>query len=49
MQGEYVEFTLTQPANSLVLRYSLPDSADGKGIDARSRSTSTARRPRTWR
>jgi hypothetical protein len=33
-QGEYVEFTLTQPANSLVLRYSLPDSADGKGIDA---------------
>ena len=32
--GEYVEFTLTEPANSLVLRYSMPDSADGTGIDA---------------
>lgn len=32
--GDYVEFTLTQPANSLVLRYSMPDSADGKGADA---------------
>ncbi|WP_051815523.1 right-handed parallel beta-helix repeat-containing protein [Glycomyces tenuis] len=32
--GEYVEFTLTEPANSLVLRYSIPDSADGSGLTA---------------
>ena len=32
--GDYVEFTLTRPANSLVLRYSMPDSADGAGINA---------------
>ncbi|GAA1114102.1 glycosyl hydrolase family 28-related protein [Kitasatospora arboriphila] len=32
--GQYVEFTLTQPANSIDFRYSLPDSADGKGRDA---------------
>ncbi|NGO79870.1 carbohydrate-binding protein [Streptomyces sp. YC504] len=31
--GEYVEFTLTKPANALTLRYSIPDSADGTGID----------------
>ncbi|GLX66820.1 S-layer homology domain-containing protein [Paenibacillus glycanilyticus] len=30
--GEYVEFTLTQPANSIVLRYAIPDSADGSGL-----------------
>lgn len=29
---QYVEFTLTQPANSLVLRYSIPDSEDGSGL-----------------
>jgi len=33
-QGQYVEFTLPQQANSIVVRYSLPDSADGKGITA---------------
>ncbi|MFI7234878.1 carbohydrate-binding protein [Streptomyces cyaneofuscatus] len=33
-QGDYAEITLTAPANSLVLRYSLPDSADGKGTSA---------------
>ncbi|MFJ1705490.1 discoidin domain-containing protein [Kitasatospora sp. NPDC088346] len=32
--GEYVEFTLTAPANSIDFRYSLPDSADGRGRDA---------------
>lgn len=30
--GDYVEFTLAQPANSIVLRYSIPDSADGSGL-----------------
>ncbi len=32
--GQYVEFTLTKPANAMSLRYSIPDSADGKGRDA---------------
>ncbi|MPZ85603.1 MAG: carbohydrate-binding protein [Actinophytocola sp.] len=32
--GEYVEFQLTQPTNSLVVRYSIPDSADGAGTTA---------------
>ncbi|WP_081973655.1 glycosyl hydrolase family 28-related protein [Kitasatospora phosalacinea] len=32
--GQYVEFTLTAPANSIDFRYSLPDSSDGKGRDA---------------
>lgn len=32
--GEYVEFTLTAPANALVLRNSIPNSADGAGIDS---------------
>ncbi len=31
--GDYVEFTVAEDANSLVLRYSVPDSADGSGID----------------
>ncbi|PRY02235.1 discoidin domain-containing protein [Allonocardiopsis opalescens] len=30
--GEYVEFTLTEPANSIVVRYSIPDNAAGTGI-----------------
>ncbi|CAH0121451.1 hypothetical protein PAE9249_03980 [Paenibacillus sp. CECT 9249] len=29
--GDYVEFNLAQPANALVLRYSIPDSKDGQG------------------
>jgi hypothetical protein len=33
-QGKYAEFTLSQPANSLVLRYSIPDSPAGTGTDA---------------
>lgn len=32
--GEYVEFTLTQPANAMVLRYCTPDSSDGAGINS---------------
>ncbi|MEU6860171.1 carbohydrate-binding protein [Glycomyces sp. NPDC046736] len=32
--GEYVEFTLTEAANSLVVRYSIPDSPDGSGQSA---------------
>ena len=31
--GDYVTFTLTEDTNALVLRYSMPDSADGAGLD----------------
>jgi hypothetical protein len=34
VQGQYVEFTAPVAANSIVLRYSIPDSADGVGRDA---------------
>ena len=30
--GQYVDFTLTRPANAVDLRYSIPDSADGTGL-----------------
>jgi hypothetical protein len=30
--GEYVEFTLTRPANSINFRYSIPDAPQGGGI-----------------
>ncbi|HEY7414760.1 MAG TPA: hypothetical protein VH593_06185, partial [Ktedonobacteraceae bacterium] len=33
-QGHYVEFTLPQQANSINLRYSIPDSSSGSGINA---------------
>jgi hypothetical protein len=33
-QGQYVEFTLTQPANAIDIRYSIPDSSDGTGLTA---------------
>ncbi len=33
-RGKYVEFTTTQPANSLDLRYSIPDRADGSAYNA---------------
>src|SRR5579859_5065781 len=33
-QGQYVEFTLPQQANSIVVRYSIPDSSNGAGITA---------------
>src|SRR6187551_2738374 len=32
--GEYVEFTLTKPANAVTFRYSLPDGNNGAGRDA---------------
>ena len=32
--GEYVEFTVQAPANAMVVRYSLPDSPDGGGINS---------------
>jgi hypothetical protein len=32
--GEYVEFTLTRPANAITIRYAIPDAAAGGGIDA---------------
>jgi hypothetical protein len=32
--GKFVQFTLTQPANSIDLRYSIPDSSSGGGINA---------------
>lgn len=30
--GQYVEFTLTKPANAMTLRYSVPDNSAGTGI-----------------
>jgi hypothetical protein len=33
-QGKYVEFTLTAPANSIDVHYSIPDSGDGAGLDS---------------
>ena len=33
-QGQYVEFTLQEAANAVNVRYSIPDSADGAGLDA---------------
>lgn len=33
-KGEYVEVTLKKAANAVNVRYSIPDSADGKGLDA---------------
>jgi len=32
--GDYVEFTTTTPANSIVVRYSIPDAPTGGGISA---------------
>ncbi len=32
--GEYVEFTLTGPANAMTVRYAVPDNAAGTGITA---------------
>jgi hypothetical protein len=33
-RGKYVEFRLTRPANAVNVRYSIPDSPDGAGLDA---------------
>ena len=32
--GNYVQFTLSKPANALTIRYSIPDNTAGTGIDA---------------
>ncbi|MBC6465710.1 discoidin domain-containing protein [Actinomadura alba] len=32
--GQYVEFTLTKPANAMSVRYSVPDNAAGTGLTA---------------
>ena len=32
--GQYVAFTLTEPANAMTIRYSIPDAAGGGGVDA---------------
>ncbi|MBU6296853.1 MAG: right-handed parallel beta-helix repeat-containing protein [Alphaproteobacteria bacterium] len=32
--GDYAEFTVQAPANAMVVRYSLPDTADGAGLDS---------------
>jgi hypothetical protein len=34
-QGDYVEFTLSAPANALTVRYAVPDGPEGKPVDAR--------------
>ena len=34
-QGDYVEFTLSTPANALTVRYAVPDGPEGKPVDAR--------------
>jgi hypothetical protein len=31
--GQYVEFTLAKPTNTLVVRYSIPDSVNGEGLN----------------
>ena len=33
-KGDFVEFTLTRSANAVTVRYSVPDSADGRGLSA---------------
>jgi len=37
--GQFVEFTLTRPANALTIRYSIPDASGGGGIEAPLRLT----------
>jgi hypothetical protein len=34
-RGDYVEFTLSAPANALTVRYAVPDGPEGKPVDAR--------------
>ena len=33
-RGDHVEFTLAEPANAVTVRYAVPDSADGRGLDS---------------
>jgi hypothetical protein len=34
-QGDYVEFTLSAPANAITVRYAIPDGPEGNPVDAR--------------
>jgi alpha-1,3-glucanase-like protein len=45
--GQFVEFTLTRPANALTIRSSIPDAPGGGGIDAPLKLTVNGHRPRT--
>ena len=45
--GQYVEFTLTRPANAVTLRYSIPDAPAGGGIDAPITLTANGKHPQT--
>jgi hypothetical protein len=45
--GQYVEFTLTRPANAITIRYSIPDAPSGGGIDAPLTMTLDGRRTST--
>lgn len=47
--GEYVEFTLTKPANAMTFRYSLPDNSAGPAGTPGSTCGSTATSSRTCR
>jgi hypothetical protein len=45
--GQFVEFTLTRPANAITVRYSIPDAPSGGGIDAPMTLTADGERIRT--
>jgi hypothetical protein len=45
--GQFVEFTLTRPANAITVRYSIPDAPSGGGIDAPITLTVNGKRART--
>ena len=42
--GQYVEFTLPAAANAITVRYSIPDAANGGGIDGTARWSPRATR-----
>ena len=45
--GQFVEFTLTRPANAITVRYSIPDAPNGGGIDAPITLTVNGKKART--
>ena len=45
--GEYVEFTLTRPANAITVRYSIPDAPRGGGIRSPLRVSADGRHAET--
>jgi hypothetical protein len=45
--GQFVEFTLTRPANAITLRYAIPDAPNGGGIDAPLTLTVNGKRAQT--